>query len=659
MFASAVDRRLLIVGNGMASHGLCERLAKRGLNKRLDITVIGEERLPAYDRVRISQLFAGYTTDSLLLAKQDWYANHNVRLVTSRRVVRIDRAEKRVVTDDGETQPYDHLVLATGSYAWVPPIPGADLPGVFVYRTIDDLLAIRDYVKSHHCETAAVLGGGLLGLEAVKVLRDLSVTTTVIDQAPGLMPRQLNASAAKVLCARVTQLGVDILLTHRTSQISQEENGLRLSFDNGTSQRVDLVIVSAGVRPRDELAAAAELLTGSRGGYAVDRRLRTNDEAISAIGECASIDDHVHGLVAPCYQMADVLVDQLAGKSNARFGEADESAELKLLGIPVVSLGKSIGESTDGVVLTHHEGDAIRQILVEHDRVTGAAAVGSWDDISAVRLAIQRRSKLSARQRQRFLDTGNISPANTLRTVNDWPADAIVCSCKRITRAQLSRVTTRGATTVSDLAAATGASTACGSCRPLLAQLVGASTTTTWQPANIGLAIISCLALAIVVYLVFFPAIDWATSVQDSQREIDIWWRDSVHKQITGYSIGGMSLLSLLFTLKKRTRLMPLGSFAAWRILHGLLGTCALATIFAHTGGRLGINFNLALVSIFIAASVCGAGVGMASLLENTLSGELSVQLRSLRPQLILWHIVVSAMLPILLAIHLYCVYWY
>ena len=404
--------RLVIVGGGMAGFGLCDRLAKHNVVDSFNITLFGDEPQLAYDRVNLSKLFSGRTADDLQLADRQWYTDQQITVQPGRRVISIDRKHKQVVDDQGGVTNYDRLVLATGSRAWVPPIPGSDLPGVFVYRTIDDLLAIQQHVQQSKAKTAAVIGGGLLGLEAVKVMLDLNVQSTVIEMAPGLMPRQLVAKAAKVLKQRVEALGVSVLLTMRTENIEAHEGGLRVNFVEDDPLDVDLLIVAAGIRPRDELAEDAGLGRGKRGGFTVNDRLQTNDPDIYAIGECASINDYTYGLVAPCYLMADTLADQLAGL-DSRFDGADESAELKLLGVPVVALGTAIGNSPDGVILTHEDELGYREITIEFGKIVGASGVGQWDDIDTVRVAVGRQRKMSRRERKAFRRNGAVESSRS------------------------------------------------------------------------------------------------------------------------------------------------------------------------------------------------------------------------------------------------------
>jgi nitrite reductase (NADH) large subunit len=319
-------KKLIVVGNGMVGHKLLEQLvaAKAGL----DITVLCEEPRPAYDRVHLSEYFAGKSAEDLSLVAPGFFeSNGNLLLKLDAKAVSIDRAAKTVTTAGGETLAYDSLVLATGSYPFVPPLPGKDRPGCFVYRTIEDLEALTAAGKS--AKTGVVIGGGLLGLEAAKALKDMGLTTHVVEFAPRLMAVQIDDGGGRILRRKIEQLGVTVHTGKNTQEIVDGEGARhRMKFADGGTLEADIILFSAGIRPRDELAKQAGLKMGERGGIVVDESCRTSDPDIYAIGECALYQNRIYGLVAPGYQMAQVVADQLAGKAGAGFTGADMSTKL-------------------------------------------------------------------------------------------------------------------------------------------------------------------------------------------------------------------------------------------------------------------------------------------------------------------------------------------
>lgn len=651
-------KRLVIVGGGMAGFGLSDRLVNHRVEGAYEITLFGDEPQLAYDRVNLSKLFSGRSAEDLQLADRQWYTDQQIDVRAGRRIVSIDRKRNQVVDDGGGVTDYDRLVLATGSRAWVPPIPGSDLPGVFVYRTIDDLRAIQKHVDRTNAKSAAVIGGGLLGLEAAKVMLDLDVSVSVIEMAPVLMPRQLDTTGAKVLKERVETLGVDVLLTMRTESIQAYENGLRINFVEADPLDVDILVVAAGIRPRDELAEDAGLGLGKRGGFAVNDRLQTNDPDIYAIGECASVNDYTYGLVAPCYLMADTLADQLMGV-DTRFEKADESAELKLLGVPVVALGTAIGASPDGIILTHQDELGYRKLIVEFGKIVGAAGVGQWDDIDTVRVAVGRRRKISRRERKRFLETGRLSPLGQALSVSQWPSDATVCSCLGVTRGQLTEACNNGAATAEQLSDATGAGTGCGSCQHLVCAMAGSKSAIPETTTGMVVLVTSVVSLILSLIIWFVPPLPMADSVQSDWRNIDIIWRDEVIKQVSGYSLLAVSVFGMIFSLRKRTKLVKEGSYGFWRAVHTAVGVATLVGLIVHTGMRLGSNANMMLGLTFLALTFVGAAAGIASGLENRVTGEAAMLVREWRPRLAKLHIWLLWPLPVLIAIHIICVYWY
>lgn len=658
-FVRPLTKQLLIVGGGMAAHGLCRRLVEDGSLSDYQITIFGDEPRLAYDRVHLSKWFEQSDDASLLLADREWYLHHKVEFKTGCRIASVDRDKRQIVDHDGNRHPYDQLVLATGSYPFVPPVPGRDLDGVFVYRTIDDLTSIRDHVQQTSAKVGAVIGGGLLGLEAAKILCDLGLKTSVIEMAPGLMPRQLDHDAAVKLKRHVESIGVDVHLVRRTESIeSRSDGGLRLNFANAEPMDVGILIIAAGVRPNDSLARQAGLAIGARGGVVVDRHLQTSDPNIFAIGECCSFRDHVYGLVAPCFRMADVLADRFLGR-DATFDGADESAELKLLGMQVVTLGRAIGESTGGIVLAHGDDDSYRKVIIENGRLVGAACVGDWDELPQVRQAIARQSLVWPMQRVRFRRTGSIWPVGSSLAVAQWPPDAVVCSCVGVTRGQISGAIAGGASDVQAIRQVTRASTACGSCHSLVCELSGAIPTAASIPGTKVMLVASIVAAAMVVVFAVAPPISFATSVQDAWRQIDVLWRDDLARQVTGFSTLGLTLLGLVFSLRKRWTWFRFGSYAFWRAAHGVLGAAVLISVAVHTGLRMGQNLNFVLALVFLSVAGLGAMAGVASSMEAKSTGGRAIFIRKWRPRLTTLHLWLFWPLPALIAMHILSFYWF
>ncbi|MBT2383740.1 NAD(P)/FAD-dependent oxidoreductase [Streptomyces sp. ISL-11] len=368
-----MTRTLVIVGHGMAGHRLATDLLARDTTGTWRVTVLAEEPRPAYNRVGLSGYLNGRTEAALSLARPDFLADPRLDLRLGTPAAAIDRASRTVKTADGTVVPYDALVLATGSRPFVPPVPGHDLPGCFVYRTIDDLDAIRAAAEGARGRSGVVIGGGLLGLEAANALRLLGMRPHVVEMASRLMAVQLDQGAGDVLAEMIGELGVDVRCSAVTEAVEAGPDGsvAAVRLADGTVIETGLVIFSAGVRPRDELAEPAGLARAERGGILVDGRCRTEDEHIWAVGECAAVEGRCYGLAAPGFQMAKVVVDQLLGDGDSVFPGADMSTKLKLLGVDVASFGDAHGTTPGAMEFVRADKEAgtyARLVLAEDGR---------------------------------------------------------------------------------------------------------------------------------------------------------------------------------------------------------------------------------------------------------------------------------------------------
>lgn len=647
---SVQTESLVVVGNGMVSHKFCERLMASGVAAKYKIIVFGEERRPAYDRVHLTGYLQGRTPGELLLAPSAWYAEHGIELHLGDPVVSIDRERRVIRSAGGREVTYDRLVLATGSRAFLPPLEGRDLPGVFVYRTLDDLERIKAYAAN--CKRAAVLGGGLLGVEAAKALKDLQLDAWIVERGSSLLARQLDPEAGTLLRAHVEKLGLHVCTQRETERIEALGDDRLLQFNTGECLRVQLVVIAAGIRPRDELAAQCGLELGPRGGIRVNDWLQTSDPNIHAIGECASHNGVCYGLAAPGYKMADILAESLVRKPR-RFIGSDQSTRLKLTGIEVSTLGDF---QADGETLRWRGAEGCRRLVLENGRLVGATAIGEWAEAGRVQELIERNARVWRWQRRRFERTGHIWKGEAVLNVVQWPETAIVCNCVGVRRGALSRACAEGCATVEQLVARTGASTVCGSCKPLLAELVGAPASTV-NLAGLKLLGAACvLAALFAITILAARPIPFAASVQLGLHKLDALWRNDVLKQITGYTLLGLALISLLLSLRKRFKRFTWGEFGHWRAVHATLGAITLVVLVSHTGFRLGQNLNSVLMTDFLVLALVGALAGGVAALERRLSPRAAKRLRSF------WtgaHIAMAWPLPVLVIMHVVMAYYF
>jgi nitrite reductase (NADH) large subunit len=466
-------RTVVVAGHGMVGHRLVEALIGRDVRRQWRIVVLAEEGRPAYDRVALSSYVDSWNADALALPA---VVDDRVELRLGDPCVAIDRRRRRVRTASGRRVAYDALVLATGSAPFVPPVPGHSLPGCYVYRTPEDLDAIRAAAQRAMHNTAAgrrsgvVVGGGLLGLEAAYALRQLGLSPHVVEIAPRLMPMQVDEGGGTLLRRFIEGLGVRVYCATATKAIEEYRGRLLVRMSDETELDTDVVVFSAGVRPRDQLAREAKLPLGERGGVLVDASCRTSDADIWAIGECAAVEGRCYGLVAPGYAMAEVVADRLLG-GNATFPGADTSTKLKLLGVDVASFGDAHAQAEGALEVIHNDPVAGRyaKLVVSDDARTllGGVLVGDAEAYGTLRALVG--AVLPA-------DPGAlIAPSGGELDAGALPAGAQVCSCHAVTVDTIATaVSQQGCTTVPALKACTRAGTGCGSCVPMLKKLLAA-----------------------------------------------------------------------------------------------------------------------------------------------------------------------------------------
>jgi len=483
-------RTLVVAGNGMVGHKLIEILMERGATAEWDIVVFGEESRLAYDRVGLSSFFSGTSAEELCLVPAGFYDQYGLTVHLGDRLASVERDDDRltVVSTQGRRVVCDALVMATGSYPFVPPIPGNDTPGCFVYRTIDDLESIRDYAA--RCRTGAVVGGGLLGLEAANALHQLGLQTHVVEFADRLMPVQVDEGGGACLRRSIEDLGVSVHTGMQTSAITAGPDGrvaaMHFANESAADLPVDIVLFSAGIRPRDDLARTVGLEVGERGGIVVDEACRTSDSRIFAIGECALALGRIWGLVSPGYQMARVVADRLLGGDQI-FDGADLSTKLKLMGVDVASFGDAFGAGSGCEAITYADpvANVYKRVVVGPPvpakrkgqaptrNVLGGILVG---DASMYTTLLQMaRGDMPAPEslEQLVFPASSGEGGGGLQVGVGALADtATVCSCNNVAKGAICSLIGEGCRDVGEIKAATKAGTGCGGCVPLVTEIL-------------------------------------------------------------------------------------------------------------------------------------------------------------------------------------------
>ena len=480
--SNAKQGNLVVVGNGMVGHHFITKAIEQGLHERFDIHVFAEEDRPAYDRVYLSSYFEHEDASQLNLVDLDTYESAKVTLHLNQEIVDIDAATQRITTASGEVVEYAKLVLATGSYPFVPPIAGKEHPHCHVYRTIADLDDILSTSKLETVKKGVVVGGGLLGLEAAKALVTLGLETYVVEFAPQLMGVQLDAAGGEILKKKIEALGVKVLTGKNTKEIVSNPTGaaadecyLTMQFADDTSLDTDLILFSAGIRPQDGIIKSnpeCGIELGGRGGILIDERCRTNADNVYAIGECAVWDNKVFGLVAPGYTMASICAAQIAGDSEQLFTGADMSTKLKLMGVDVGSIGDAQGK-TEGSLsyLYQNPKEGIYKKLVTTDdnkKLLGAVLVGDTEDYNNLLQLFLNDIDLPAHPESLILPNVE-KPA---MGIENLPDTATICSCFNVTKGAICAAVEGGAYSIAEVKSCTSAGTGCGGCAPMVKDTV-------------------------------------------------------------------------------------------------------------------------------------------------------------------------------------------
>ena len=465
--------KIAVIGHGMVGHKFLEQLHTLGVPD-VEVTILCEEPRAAYDRVHLSEFFAGKTADDLSLVEPGFFERSGFTLRLTARAVAIERRDRTVTTADGEVVHYDKLVLATGSSPFVPPVPGRERADCFVYRTIEDLEAMKEC--GARSTTGVVVGGGLLGLECAKALRDMGLDTHVVEFAPRLMAVQVDEGGGRALRSSIEALGLQVHTGRNTVEIVDGATARhRMVFADGTHLETDMIVFSAGIRPRDELARQSLLALGARGGIAIDTHCRTSDHDVYAIGECAAWNDQTFGLVAPGYDMARVAARHIAGQHDAAFAGADMSTKLKLMGVDVASIGDAHGRTPKArsYQYINEPKQIYKKIVVSEDgeQLLGAVLVGDAAEYGTLLQLALNGIALPAEPEFLILPSSD-GKARLGLGVDALPDSAQICSCNNVSKGEICAAVGEGVCTAAAMKACNQAGASCGGCVPLVTQVI-------------------------------------------------------------------------------------------------------------------------------------------------------------------------------------------
>lgn len=648
--------KIVIVGGGPIGTRAAQELSKRGYH----VTLLNAERWRPYNRVKLTPLLAGEAQLGQIYSSE--YAPRPGRIDRFDGVsaIDVDRDGKQVLGSNDRTYSYSKLILALGSRAFVPNIEGSKLSGVFSFRNFNDVELL--IARSMSARNVVVIGGGLLGLEAARGMAKRGAKVTVIEHENRLMPRQLDMAAGDTLKERIEAIGIDVVVNQRVQSINGNSRAEYITLGNGEEILADTVIVCTGVRANTQLPAAIGL--SHNRGVIVDDQMRTSDPDIYAIGECAEHNEHVYGLVGPGYEQTSIAVGDISGEMGNMYLGSTPTTKLKVVGADVFSIGdfESI-EQQPGIksyIFKDAEHDVYRRLLISRGKLVAALGVGDWPEATKLQQAVADGKSVWPWQLWSFARKGQLwSDADD--SVASWPKETIICNCTGVTKGAISDSITFGASTLDEVRTATSANSVCGSCKPLIHELLGQGEVkpepVKWWKALLA---ISALGALIALSTLLLPRI----SLNDTYIVDDFWfdlWFDTIWKQYSGYTLLGLSVAAAIIGLRKRISfLSKLGGYQAWRLVHLIIGFTAALVLVWHTGFRLGNNLNFFLMASFLITLIFGAVAGLITGGEHELK-DRGFSANNAKPRTLpMWvHIIAVWPLPVLIAIHVLVVYMY
>ena len=650
--ADLSEKPVVIVGAGPAGLRAAQKIHTAA--PKQPIVIYGDEPWAPYNRVRLSSFLSGEINAPELEHSWQQMDPAVVQLRPGTLVSRIIPASHLVQDFRGEYQYYSKLILATGSRPHIPSIQGVALPGVFTFRDLTDTQALMARrIRSRH---TVVIGGGLLGLEVARAMQRLNTRVSIIDHSPRLMYRQLDGTAADMLREYVLSIGIRVYLGSGLSAIEGNARVESVVTHRGLELACDTVILATGIVSNIELAKEAGLAFGR--GIIVNDDMQTSTKDVYAVGECAEHRGQVYGLVEPGLEQAAVAAHVITG-GHSRYRGSIVASQLKVLGQSVFSMGEV---AEDGPVngmqpIVHEMSDksTYRKLVLKQGRLAGAIAYGPWDELQRVQQAIRERKFIWPWQRLRFRRCGRIWPEHAADLVASWPADTRVCQCTGVTRGELCDAVLAGCETVDCLSARTGASTVCGSCKPLLTQFMNAGSKAPPLPLYKMLLVLSLLSAMFVFMFGWFPPFPVSSSIE-TRSIAELLSTSGLYRQWTGFTLLALMAIAMVISARKRLKRFRIGDFNSWRLLHVVVGLSMVGMLSVHTGLQMGQGINRLLLIAVLVLIVSGAIVGAVTALESFIGGMRARKLRSVSFWL---HLLGFWPLPALLGMHVLSVYYF
>ncbi len=650
--SAAENPPVIVIGSGPSGMRFVQELLNR--KPEASVHLFGNEPYQPYNRVQLSQLLAGEINSTDIDIPLPVSAVNPHFRYTIAAIDTIDPAQKTVTDTLGEQYRYSRLIVATGSRPHLPNIPGIEQQGVYSFRNLKDTEFL--YGRVARARHIVVVGGGLLGLEAARALLRANTRVTLVHQGSHLMNRQLDPAAADLLTQKVEALGIRIITNAGVREILGEGRITGIKTRAGEVILCDTVLLCTGITPNTKLARDAGLAVTR--GIVVDDKLQTSNPDIYAIGECGEHRGQTYGLVKPGLEQAAVAADVITRGSSLYTGSLTVS-RLKVMGEQVYSMGEVVELTQRPLqsewVYTDRARNVYRKLVVHKGKLIGALGIGPWQEINRVQEAFAQGRRLWPWQLWLFRFSGRLWSSDEGRDIASWPANAVVCQCNNITHGQLAGALVNGCRSSAELQSQTGAGTVCGSCKPLLSELVGQQEPREKAPGWPLLWLFSMAALVLAGLTALWPEAQTSASVIEANWFESIW-NDKFWKQVSGFSLLALSFLGLLMSLRKHAQLDWMGKFSHWRLFHIGLGVICAAILIFHTGFHLGSNLNRWLMLDFLAILGLGAVAGAVIAASHRFN---PIRARRLRKHWRWFHTLVAWPLPALLGMHILSVYYF
>lgn len=645
--SSATQKNIIVIGTGPV--GIRAARMLKGQNPHNTILVFGEEAVSPYNRIQLSLYLLGEVSRKSLDTPVTLDANNDIRQYIGKKITHIDR-KKRVVTDENcQTYGYDNLIIATGSQAYRPNTPGNQLINVFTFRTLADTEALIRRKQEGHA--VYIIGSGPLGIEAALGMKTRE-NRVYLQARNYLLDSSLDAKSQDILADNLKTAGIHVIKDENTEAILGTDKVIGVELTSGRIIECDTVIFCTGVTANTTLAEAAGLEVNK--GILVNDTMQTSDRYIYAVGECSEHKGLTYGVVAPGFEQVSSMITHVAGQNMPYTGSL-ANIKLKFGSQSSALIGNFKDANCESFVYANRLKGIYRKIFLKDQVLVGYVHIGSWSELSQLQISQASGQKIRQKNCQQFVESGFLWSEPKSIHIKDQPEEYIVCLCESVTRGTLSKAMESGNRTIDSLCSATSAGITCGSCKPLLAEMLDAPAPNLVMRHHKSIYVLSIIAIILMAAIVVLNPINIGQSVQLTWQLEKLWF-DNTWKQISGYSLLILSLLAGGISVRKRWKKLNVGHLDDWRHIHSLIGVIALLALMIHTGMRLGHNLNLALMLVFLAATLTGSLVGVFMARNHHWT---DLKLRKHRAWWSRVHYTLLWMLPALLSYHILAVYFF